>query len=164
MRLIYVTLFGLFFASSCTSNETSTDESEQKDKVELKTIDTKKEGSSVLPKIAHQWILVNRSNTKKDKNVDYSAVAPSIITQFETNGFFSIFDLIEIENEKGKSQTLKARSSGQWEVHNENELVMHHSFNDSAKIESFIIEKLDQEQLVIKNSEKDIIDTYQRKD
>ena len=162
MKFIYIILFGSFFFLSCKSNENTISEAEQENKVEVENNTI--EESSVLPRIAHQWILINRTNTKKDKNVEYSAEAPSIITHFETNGFFSVFDLIEIGTGEEKSQTLKARSAGQWEVHNENELVMRHSVNDSARIESFIIEKLDNKHLVIRNSEKDIIDTYQRKD
>ena len=164
MKLIYITLLGMFLFSSCNSNGDAEEINEQEDKVEVENANDDKEAASVLPKIAHQWVLVNRTNTKKDKSIDYSKDASSIIAQFETNGFFSIFDLIEIGTGADKSQTLKARSSGQWEVHNENELVMRHSFNDSSKVESFIIEKIDNKHLVIKNSEKDIIDTYQRKD
>lgn len=153
----------MFLISSCTSNENTIDETENENKVETNASDDENGGSSILKKIAHQWVLVNRANTNKDKSVDYSAEAPSIITQFEKNGFFSVFDLIEVRTGADKSETLKARTSGQWEVHNDNELVMRHSSNDSAKVESYIIEKLDDKNLIIKNSEKDIIDTYQRK-
>lgn len=164
MKLIYIILFGLFLFTSCTTDESTSDGTVEEKGVEIKISEDGNDESSVLSKIAYQWILTNRTNTQKDKSVDYSKEAPSIITHFETNGFFSTFDLIEINTDNGKSQTLEARSSGQWEIHNDNELVMHHSFNDSAIVESFIIEKLDDKELIIKNSEKDMIDTYQRKD
>ena len=40
---------------------------------------------------------------------------------------------------------------------------MRHSYNNSSKIDAYIIETLDDDNLVIRNSEKDIIDTYTRK-
>ncbi|HLW30225.1 MAG TPA: hypothetical protein VKX29_05145 [Brumimicrobium sp.] len=164
MKFIYTILFGSLILSSCVSNEVTTDVPEQNNEAEVVISDDSNEESAITKAIAHQWVLINRTNTEKDKNIDFSTEGSSIITQFEANGFFSIFDLIEVKEEEDKAQSLKVRSSGQWEVFNDNELTMHHSFNNSSEVESYIIEELDEQQLVIKNSERDIIDTYQRKD
>ncbi|HLV41576.1 MAG TPA: hypothetical protein VKY37_04810 [Brumimicrobium sp.] len=163
MKVIYVALIGLFILSSCASNEETNEENKQTSILEIDNTNNDTEGASVLTKIAHQWTLVNRTNTKKDKSVDYSTEAPAIITHFEKNGFFSIYDLLEIKENGQQTETLKMRSSGQWEVHNEDELVMRHSATDSSKAEAYIIQTLNEQKLVIKNSELDIIDTYKRR-
>lgn len=163
MKFSYIILLIAFSFSSCVSSEKDTIETKKLNEIIIPEEDD--EAASVLSKIAHEWILINRTNTKKDKSIEFSVEAPSIITHFETNGFFSTFDLIEIKDNKENTLTLQARFSGQWEVHNENELVMHYSYIDSvARVESYIIQQLDDKHLVIKNSEKDIIDSYQRKD
>jgi|GEM_PF-2296036 len=163
MKLIFISILGLFLVISCTSSETPQEEKDNGSMVEVPVVEDSIEENSVTSKLANQWVLVNRTNTKKDKEVEFSNDNSFIVTQFETNGFFSVYDLIKTGSQESDNQTLTVRSSGQWEVHNENELVMRHSYNNSSKIDAYIIETLDDDNLVIRNSEKDIIDTYTRK-
>ncbi|PKR81716.1 hypothetical protein CW751_04095 [Brumimicrobium salinarum] len=162
MKFTYYIILGLIFFSACINKEsevkTKQDETKEKISEQDNTITT-----TSNPKITHQWILISRTNTEKDKTVMFNTTAPSIITQFEENGFFSTFDYIEIENDDNTSQKLEPRSSGQWEIHNDNELVMRHNLSDSAINNSYIILELNDENLIIKNSEKDMIDTYKKR-
>src|SRR5690554_7364761 len=72
MKLIFISILGLFLVISCTSSETPQEEKDNGSMVEVPVVEDSIEENSVTSKLANQWVLVNRTNTKKDKEVEFS--------------------------------------------------------------------------------------------
>lgn len=158
---IYTLLFGALVLTSCKeaegdvqdADQTSEDKTNQVDQNEL----TQEE------KLSTRWILVHRRNAKGDKTRDFEKEPTSIVTYFEDNGYFRIYDSItKAKNEEGV-QKIEQRNSGQWEINESGILVLRYTKPDTVITEHFLIEELDKNKLVIKSKEKDLISEYERK-
>ncbi|MCO5269375.1 MAG: hypothetical protein M9897_10845 [Brumimicrobium sp.] len=154
---IICSIITILFLFACTSNNSEVTEEKDNDSGAVTAIDS----SNILYQLSGQWILVKRTNADGSKSVNYSLETPSIVTHFENNGYFSIYDMIKTN--ASEKEKMEKRSSGQWEVYNDDELVLRYSLTDSNNVESYVIQTIDDKSLVLKNSEKDIIDSYQRK-
>lgn len=158
MKIIYTLLFSALVLSSCDSSEKESDHSTNNNKKAPK--ETKMTESE---KLSTRWVLVNRRNTKGDKSKDFEKIPTSIVTYFEDNGYFRVYDSItEAKNEEGV-QMIEQRSSGQWEIDENGLLVLRYTEPDTVILERFSIEELDKNILVIKSKKKDIISKYERK-
>ena len=159
MKIIYTLIIGLFVVTSCTS-------SGEKDASQNTEIDSTAQNvndeNDIQNLISQQWVLVNRKSLKKDTTVNFSPTPPSIITEFKISGYFSISDLIDISSDQGKTQKLEKRISGQWDL-TDDLLVMRFGTGDTTNVEKYHIEKLDDETLVLKNAEENVISTYSKR-
>lgn len=160
-NFIYTLLFGALVLTSCTeaegdenhSDQTSEDNTTQVDQDELTTEE----------KLSTRWVLVHRRNMKGDKTRDFEKEPTSIVTYFEDNGYFRVYDSItKAKNEEGV-QKIEQRNSGQWEINENGILVLRYTKPDTVITEHFSIEELDRNKLVIKSKEKDMISEYERK-
>lgn len=159
MKTHYILLIGLFLVTSCNSPEQKNDNIQEPQKTETdKTVQN--ESSDIHTKISNQWILVKRKSLKRDTTVNFSAIPPSIITQFKISGFFSISDLIKINSDQEKKQKLVSRNTGQWEL-NDNRLLMRYGTSDT--IRTFEIIKLDEDSLTLKDIENNYVNTYTKR-
>lgn len=162
MKIIYTFLFSALVLVSCKGSDEHDNNSDQKegDKTE-QNVDSKELTSE--EKLSNRWILVHRRNTKGDKTRDFEKEPTSIVTYFEDNGYFRVYDSItRAKNEEGV-QKIEQRNSGQWEINQEGVLVLRYTKPDTVITEHFSIEELNKNKLVIKSREKDIISEYERK-
>lgn len=157
MKIFYTLFLSAIVISSCETSEKDTSTTDNKKQQQEGVISTENE------KLSSRWVLVNRRNAKGDKSKDFEKIPTSIVTYFEDNGYFRVYDSItEARNEDGV-QMIEQRNSGQWEIDENGLLVLRYTEPDTVIVERFSIEELDKNKLVIKSKKKDIISTYERK-
>lgn len=154
-------ILAIFILVGCSIESPSHNDENILDTLKVVNTDDSYE-TNISEKLANEWKAVTRTNTEGNKTLDYDLSNSLIVIDFENNGYFTVYDVFI--NEKTKEETREKRSSGQWEIYNASELVMRHSLRDTANVDSFIIQKLEDDTLILKNSEKDFIDTYHKKE
>ena len=161
MKYIYCLLCVLTITGSCTS-PSDEDSNGKEDSTELTKNQAITDTSNETQIIVNKWILTKRTNTKKDKEVNYRKDNPLVIWQFDENGYFSIYDSIKDGEEKSKFSKIEVRSSEQWEI-NGNELTLKHTLGGAVKIEIYDVLELTALSFQIKNKKKDMINQFQVK-
>lgn len=161
MKVFYTALFATMILASCTDSENKEDTSDNNKKNEM----VKSESGEMTneSKLSNRWVLVNRRNESGEKSRDFEKQPTSIVTYFEDNGYFRVYDSItKAKNEEGV-QKIEQRNSGQWEIDGEGILVLRYTQPDTVITEHFDIKQLDKNTLIIESKEKDLISTYERK-
>jgi hypothetical protein len=159
MKIFYNLLFSVIVLASCSSSDENSEPTVKEDKKD----EQPKTELSNSEKLSTRWILVNRRTENGDKSKDYEKSPTSIVTYFEDNGYFRIYDSItEARNEDGV-QKIELRNSGQWEIDQEGSLVLRYTKPDTVVLERFAIQQLDKNTLIIKSLKKDVISRYERK-
>lgn len=161
MKIVYTLIFSALLLSSCGEGEKSdnTDTADSKTEVNAQ----EPEEMTNEQKISKRWILVNRRNENGDKMRDFEKEPISIVTYFEDNGYFRVYDSISNADNNEGVQNIEQRKSGQWEIDESGILVLRYTKPDTVIIEHFEIQSLDKNELIIKSKEKDQISTYERK-
>jgi hypothetical protein len=158
MKIFYTFLFSTLILSSCNTSE------DQKDSTPVKK-ETKENNEELTEseKLSKRWVLVNRQNSSGEKSKDFEKEPTSIVTYFEDNGYFRVYDSItEARNEDGV-QKIEQRNSGQWEFDEDGALVLRYTKPDTVIIERFTVQELNKDALVLKSLKKDVISRYERK-
>ncbi|MEX1192912.1 MAG: lipocalin family protein [Brumimicrobium sp.] len=159
MKLLYkilLSIFSIFILIACeNSNDNNSEENENKSTV-------KETELTPSENISQRWVLVKRTNTKKDKTMDYDEQNSSVITFFEDNGYFRIYDsLVNMKKDQG-IRRIEQRQSGQWEI-DKDKLILRYTESDTVIIEEMTIQKLDKKELQLKSDQKDQINYYKKK-
>tara|TARA_B100000508_G_scaffold91658_2_gene71470 strand:- start:36976 stop:37458 length:483 start_codon:yes stop_codon:yes gene_type:complete len=159
MKIIYTLLLSSVILVSCDNtdkkDETTTPEDKEVQQIETELTDSEK--------LSTRWVLVNRRNESGDKSKDFEKEPTSIVTYFEDNGYFRVYDSItEARNEDGV-QKIEQRNSGQWEINEDGILVLRFTKPDTVIVEEFEIQELDKDKLIIKSLKKDVISRYEKK-
>ncbi len=159
MKIIYTLLLSSVILVSCDNtdkkDETTTPEDKEVQQIETELTDSEK--------LSTRWVLVNRRNESGDKSKDFEKEPTSIVTYFEDNGYFRVYDSItEARNEDGV-QKIEQRNSGQWEINDDGILVLRFTKPDTVIVEEFEIQELDKDKLIIKSLKKDVISRYEKK-
>ena len=161
MKILYTVLLSTLVLFSCTDSKEENNEPDVNKKNEVS-----KTGSDEMTeedKLSNRWVLVNRRNESGEKSRDFEKQPTSIVTYFEDNGYFRVYDSItKAKNEEGV-QKIEQRNSGQWEIDSDGLLVLRYTKPDTVITEHFDIEQLDKNILIIKSKEKDLISKYERK-
>ncbi len=161
MKIFYTLLLSTLILASCNTSEDKNDPSPKPNEIG-NTEETSKEPTD-SEKLSKRWVLVNRKNSAGDKSKDFEKEPTSIVTYFEDNGYFRVYDSItEARNEDGV-QKIEQRNSGQWEFHENGNLILRYTKPDTVIVEKFVIQELTKDALVMKSLKKDIISRYERK-
>ncbi len=163
MKAFYSIVLGLFIITSCGSPEQNVDNNKttQETKTDT-TAQTEEDGNDMQSQLANEWVLIQRKSIQKDTTVEFSVTPPAIITQFKISGFFSVSDLINIDSDQGKTQKLEARSSGQWELHDD-QLKMRFGTGDSTSLSIYTINKVSKDSLFLTNDKNGIVNIYTKR-
>lgn len=161
MKIVYTLIFSAILLSSCGEGEKTDNTDTADSKTEVNTQEPEKMTNE--QKISTRWILVNRRNENGDKMRDFEKEPISIVTYFEDNGYFRVYDSISNADNNEGVQNIEQRKSGQWEIDENGILVLRYTKPDTVIIEHFEIQSLDKNELIIKSKEKDQISTYERK-
>lgn len=154
MKLFYILLIPILFTVACNEVE----KENAADHENEQTQDLSKELTS-SEKLSKRWVLVKRTNTKRDKIIEFDENNSSVITFFEDNGYFRVYDsLSDLDKEHGVKK-IEQRHSGQWEIV-EDQLILRYTKTDTVIVEKLSVEKLNEDEMILKNSEKDQIDQY----
>ena len=158
MKFLYTLLFSTLILASCDTTEKEADtnpKDKQDDNQEVELTDSEK--------LSTRWVLVNRKTESGDKSKDFEKEPTSIVTYFENNGYFRVYDSItQARNEDGV-QKIEQRNSGQWEFDEDGSLVLRFTKPDTVIVEKFTVQELNKDVLVIKSQKKDVISRYERK-
>lgn len=158
MKLYYILFIFSFLLASCSETNQKYDKSDGSKESNSKKV----EETSNSEKLSKRWILIKRTNSNEDKVIEFDENNSSVITFFEDNGYFRVYDsLINLDKKHGVKK-IENRQSGQWEIL-ENELVLRYTGPDTVILESLEIVKLNNSELILKNKEKDQINQYIRK-
>lgn len=124
---------------------------------------TKDNNDASFYQISHHWILSKRRNKSGSKEMDYVYKDSKIVTHFETSGFFRTYDVIEIKDKNGYKRTMALRAIGQWDIYNNEDIVLHFTSKDTTKkVEFYHIEQLTDTKLVLRNLNRDVYIEYKR--
>ncbi len=108
------------------------------------------------------WTLLQEE--KNGRKLDYSGKPTAVTLTIKENGFFIFFD--KITNEKISNSgvpKIQERYKGQYEL-NGKELNLNHFLEDSLVSESFLIESLTPNELILKNTLTKNIQHYKKKE
>lgn len=155
MKLYYTLLAFILILVSCSESEQENNNTDNSKKQSSE----KTEETTRSQKLSKRWVLVKRTNSNKDKVIEFDENNSSVITFFEDNGHFRVYDSLTDLDKKHGVKKIEQRQSGQWEVL-ENELVLRYTKPDTVIMESHEIVKLDNSELILKNLEKDQINIY----
>lgn len=158
MKFLYIFLFSALVLGSC-----NTGEEEKTADPKDKEVAQQNEELTESEKLSTRWVLVNRKNSAGDKSKDFEKEPTSIVTYFEDNGYFRVYDSItQARNEDGV-QKIEQRNSGQWEFEEDGKLVLRYTKPDTVIVERFEVQELNKNTLVIKSLKRDVISRYERK-
>jgi hypothetical protein len=156
MKLNYIFFFGLLLTASCENTETDKVDSEKQSSEDVSSADGDLTASE---KISKRWVLVKRTTINKDKVIEFNEKNSSVITFFEDNGYFRIYDSLTTQDKTNGVREIEQRKSGQWEVL-EDKLILRYTQPDTVTIEEHLIQKLDDSELILKSEEKNQINIY----
>ena len=156
MKLHYIFIFGLLLTTSCKNAESekidSTDESSEK----VSNDDIELTDNEIL---SRRWILVKRTNLSEDKVIEFNEENSSVITFFEDNGYFRVYDSLGNQDKTHGVGKIEQRQSGQWDIEDDR-LILRYTRPDTVIIEEHLVQKLDDSELVLKSVEKNQINSY----
>ena len=156
MKLHYIFICALFLTASCDNTE-----KEKVDSKEQKSTDVADDNTELTPseKLSKRWVLVKRTSINEDKVIEFDENNSSVITFFEDNGYFRVYDSLTDHDKSHGVKKIEQRQSGQWEIL-EDKLVLRFTQPDTVIIEEHIVEKLDESELILKSDEKNQINKY----
>lgn len=156
MKLHYILIFSLLLTTSCDNTETEKIDSEKQ--ANEKQADEKEE-LTPSEQLSKRWVLVKRTSINEDKVIEFDENNSSVITFFEDNGYFRVYDSLTDHDKSHGVKKIEQRQSGQWEIL-DNTLVLRYTQPDTVIIEEHIVEKLDDSELILKSVDKDQINKY----
>ncbi len=159
MKFIYSIFVISLVLFSCKNDEKSSSDQEN---VKDEQVNNQLTTSELL---STRWVLKNRKNEKGDKSIDFEEKSSTIVTYYEDNGYFRVYDSIQnAKNEEGV-RNIEQRRSGQWDVKEKDIplLTMRYTQEDTVIVEEYEIQEVTKNDLIIKSLNKDIIETYKRK-
>ncbi len=159
MKFIYSIFVISLVLLSCKNDEKSSSDQEN---VKDEQVNNKLTTSELL---STRWVLKNRKNEKGDKSINFEEKSSTIVTFYEENGYFRVYDSIQnAKNEEGV-RNIEQRRSGQWDVKSKDTpiLTMRYTQEDTVIVEEYEIQEVTKNNLIIKSINKDIIETYMRK-
>lgn len=156
MKLHYIFIFGLLLTASCENAETEKVDSEKQSSEE-----TSDSNGDLTPaeKLSKRWVLVKRTSIDKDKVIEFNEKNSSVITFFEDNGYFRVYDSLTTQDKSHGVRKIEQRQSGQWEVSND-KLILRYTQPDTVIVEHHLVEKLSDSELILKSEEKNQINIY----
>lgn len=115
--------------------------------------------------IVGKWKLHIHQKRENDNNeIDLKSQPTEVILSIMDGGYFVIYDTFVDPkfNQKGFNR-ISERSKGQWEFIDNKELVLHHNFEDSTRVEKLFVTTLNKNTLVTKgeNKKSNIYKTYE---
>lgn len=156
MKLHYIFIFGLLLTASCENAETEKDDSKNESSEKV----SKNEGESTASeKLSKRWVLVKRTSLEKDKVIEFNEQNSSVITHFEDNGYFRVYDSLRNQDKSHGVGKIEQRQSGQWEI-SDDKLTLRYTHPDTVIVEEHLVQKLNDSELVLKSDEKNQINNY----
>lgn len=155
MKLFYTLLIPVLFIVSC--NDSEEENTEKNNTLEQKSDNEEELTPSEM--LSKRWVLVKRTNSKQDKVIEFDEQNSSVITFFEDNGYFRVYDSLTDLDKKHGVKKIEQRQSGQWEISND-KLILRYTQPDTVIVEELIVEKLEKSELVLKNVQKDQVNKY----
>jgi hypothetical protein len=156
MKLYYTFILVLFLTTSCNNTESGEVDSEKKASEKTSRSDKDVTPSEMLSK---RWVLVKRTTINEDKVIEFNETNSSVITFFEGNGYFRVYDSLTDHDKTQGVKKIEQRQSGQWEIL-DNKLILRYTHPDTVIIEEHEIEKLEKSELVLKSVDKNQINKY----
>jgi hypothetical protein len=156
MKLNYIFIFALLLTASCDNTEK---EKVDSDKQSIEKVTDDKEELTPSEMLSKRWVLVKRTSINEDKVIEFDENNSSIITFFEDNGYFRVYDSLTDHDKSHGVKKIEQRQSGQWEIL-EDKLVLRYTHPDTVIIEEHVVEKLDDSELILKSIDKNQINKY----
>lgn len=156
MKLHFLLVFGLLLAA-CQA-EADKDESQSG----VNEVNTGVEDASQLEKtrealLVRRWRFNERRSADGQSTVKYGDQSSDVVMRLERNGFYMVYDSITDQRIVDKGvRTLEQRHSGQWNLIDENMLVLQRIGSDTIIFDTLIIDLLDDNELITttKNNNK----------
>jgi hypothetical protein len=159
MKLKYLVVFCLFLAG-CQNDPEPEDVSSLNDGSDLSA-----QGMDQLEKtretlLVRRWRFNERKSADGETTVKYGDQSSDVVMRLERNGFYMVYDSITDQRiiDKGV-RTLEQRHSGQWNLIDENTLVLQRIGSDTIIFDTLLIDLLDDNELVTTTKNKNKI-TY----
>lgn len=156
MKLYYIFIFALLLTVSCNNTETEKVDTEKESSEKVTSTDEEITPSNKLSK---RWVLVKRTSIDKDKVIEFDENNSSMITFFENNGYFRIYDSLSNHDKSHGVKKIEQRQSGHWEIVDDI-LILRYTRPDTVIIEHHSVEKLEDTELILKSVEKNQINKY----
>lgn len=156
MKLQYIFIFALLLTASCDNTEK---EQVDPDKKTSEKVISNDEEQTPAEKLSKRWVLVKRTSIDGEKVIEFDENNSSIITFFEDNGYFRVYDSLTDHDKSHGVKKIEQRQSGQWEITND-KLILRYTLPDTVIIEEHIVEKLEDSELILKSTDKEQINKY----
>lgn len=156
MKLHYIFIFALLLTASCDNTEKEQIEPDKKNSDEITTTDKDLTPSEMLSK---RWVLIKRTSIDGKKVIEFDENNSSIITFFEDNGYFRVYDSLTDHDKAHGVKKIEQRQSGQWEII-EDKLILRYTRPDTVIVEEHIVEKLEDSELVLRSEKRGQINNY----
>lgn len=160
MKFVYLVLFSLFFFGCQESEDVKGEEVVVDDNSETKSEDDnyEKTRESLL---VRRWKFNERKSQDGESSIKYGDQSSDVVMRLEANGFYMVYDSITDKRILDKGvRTLEQRHSGQWNLLDENTLVLQRIGSDTILYDTLNIDKLDDNELVTTTRNKNKITYY----
>lgn len=153
MRLVALFFLVGIIGFSCENDEKASGDSSSEGNTESSVEEKVKSKSDIDEDIetllVRRWKFNERTSASDEESMKFGDESSDVILRLEPNGFFMIYDSITNERiiEKGLKR-IEQRSSGQWDLIDEEVLILRKITSDTIIIDSLRIEKLDKINLV----------------
>jgi hypothetical protein len=155
MKYVYLIALGFLFLA-CEQS----DDKEVKDSIEKEGegVDAYEKTREAL--LVRRWRFNERKSADGKSSMKYGDQSSDVVMRLEENGFYIVYDSITDQRiiDKGV-RTLEQRHSGQWNLIDENTLVLQRIASDTILFDTLMIDKLDDNELVTTTKNKNRI-TY----
>jgi hypothetical protein len=111
--------------------------------------------------LVRRWKFNERKSADGSSSVKYGDQSSDVVMRLESNGFYMVYDSITDQRiiDKGV-RTLEQRHSGQWNLIDENTLVLQRIGNDTIVFDTLNIDRLDDNELITTTRNKNKITYY----
>jgi hypothetical protein len=142
----------LFMFAACTSSTTVTTDEKALNALEDKSL-TKEEKLLI-----GKWKLTLQENRAvAGEKIDYTTQKIEIITKFEPNGYFEVYDtFLDPNYVKSGLPKIQSRSKGQWELNKSGGLTLEYLGSDTKRTEKLIFDKITDAEMTVHGAEKNV--------
>ncbi len=155
MKLQYLFIFVLLISASCDNTEAEKGDADKNSK----EVASDNEELTMSEKLSKRWVLVKRTTINEDKVMEFDENNSSVITFFEENGYFRVYDALTDHDKSQGVKKIEQRQSGQWEILHD-KLILRYTYPDTVIIEEHEVQTLSDSELVLKSVEKNQINKY----
>jgi hypothetical protein len=166
MKFVYLVTIGFLFFACEEPKEVQDDKDDKDEKVVVdenkETVDEDKDYEKTRESLLiRRWKFNERKSQDGKSSVTYGDQSSDVVMRLEANGFYMVYDSITDKRiiDKGV-RTLEQRHSGQWNLIDENTLVLQRIGSDTILFDTLNIDKLDSEELVTTTRNKNKITYY----